>query len=155
MDPQGNDLSLEEKLALMEAKYPYLVDKGKPDDEPAPAPEPEPEPEPYFVERSSWSADFTPISYGDGWDAAHALFDFLDSLPGIGFYPVTIDGEPSLHFRPGLDINDKQRWQLAEQAVQLLTNAAEDLRELIAVKAIILPVRKQLEGRSPQILFDT
>ena len=151
MDPVTDDLSLEDKLALLEAQFPYLGGRKAGDSEPDPAPEPEPG----LADRNRWSADFAPISYGDGWDAAHALFDFLDSLPGIGFYPVTIDGEPSLHFRPGLDIKDKQRWQLAEQAVQLLTNAAEDLRELIAVKAIILPVRKQLEGRSPPILFDT
>jgi len=78
----------------------------------------------------------------DAWrdsETVVALHEFLKAHKDLGFRIVELDGCPTMHFEPGLVPAEKERWQRARQALQLLIDAKPDLdvlrsRGLITLK---------------------
>ncbi|MBW2598592.1 MAG: hypothetical protein JRC60_00465 [Deltaproteobacteria bacterium] len=66
------------------------------------------------------------------------LSEFLKIHKDQGFNLIDIAGKPSLHFKPGLQPEQKERWQLANQALDLLQAALPDLQNLISRGLITL-----------------
>jgi hypothetical protein len=50
-------------------------------------------------------------------------------------------GRPYLYFDPGLAMDQRERWQIARNAVRFLEDAADDLKYLIEHNMVDIPVR--------------
>lgn len=82
----------------------------------------------------------------DGWqDSAPVvrLSEYLKMNRDHGIHLILSDGHPALAFEPGLTKvktdKDRKRWQIATNCIELLFDAASDLKQLIASGSITLP----------------
>lgn len=75
----------------------------------------------------------------------------IHKTKGISLCQSCFDGELCLHFNPPLSKNDQwnSRWEIVENAWALLLDAAEDLKELIAIRLIKLPVSYHTKAAGP------
>lgn len=67
------------------------------------------------------------------------LSSFLKENKQHGISVVLLEGDPTLHCRPGITPADKDRWDVLDKALGLFRSAEPDLRHLIANRMLKIP----------------
>ena len=74
------------------------------------------------------------------------LSEYLKANPNAGMKLYQNEGLPCLILNPGLKADDRgsERWKIIENAVSLLMDAADDLKELIGNGKLSLPIKERV-----------
>ena len=78
----------------------------------------------------------------DPWRSSEAIIELSNHLKAnrpAGIHLVLLDGRPCLHFEPGLDYSNPDRFQIAEDAYRKLLAAKDDMEGLIARGLLAIP----------------